>query len=423
MASIRIDTSRLTYPSFGIPGVTHSWVDGSSLPVLDLAPGTYNFQQASGYYADFTFRVNAAGTIEYDTRFDGFLDGAGTDTLTIVGLPVTWDGTALGHALLPMVVHASFLTNTRTHELRLVPASHYGVQPASGVVADFEFGLDADGKVVVASAYSGFASAHGSTLVLSGYPIEIDATALSHDLVMLLAPYLHVPNEEIATVRLLPARGYGFVSASGVVVSFGLNVDRTGTVVLDPAAAGFATASGRRLTLRGYRVRIDGRNLSHDLLPMLLGWNGGFLSRTRVHELTLMPAARYGFQPGSGIVADMWYGVGQDGTITVPASCRGFLRVDGDTLVVDGYPILVDARAADSDLLSIANLGVPALSPRFLFAVLVPADGYVLQTRNGVFSHGFGVEQNGDVSYDPSVDGRFVVSAIKRLEVRGATPF
>lgn len=423
MANIRIDTGALTYPRFQIPGVTPTWVDGSSRPVLDLAPGTYNFQQASGYYADFTFRVNAAGKVEYDTRFEGFLDGAGTDTLTVAGFPVTWDGTALAHALLPMVVGSSFLTHTRTHELRLVPASHYGVQPASGVVADFRFGIDLDGKVVVVSAYSGFASAHGSTLVLTGYPIEIDATALSHDLVMLLRPYLHVPNEEVTTVRVLPARAYGFVSASGVVVNFGLAVDGVGNVVLDPAHTGFASASGRRLTLRGYRVKIDGRNLSHDLLPMLLGWNGGFLSRTRVHELTLLPAGRYGFQPGSGIVADMWFEVRTDGTIGFPSSCRGFLRAEGDTLVVDGYPVLVDARAADSDLLSIVNLSLPALSPKFLFAVLVPADGYQLQTRNGVFAHGFGVEQNGDVSYDPSLEGRFVISTIKRLEVRGTTPF
>jgi protein involved in polysaccharide export with SLBB domain len=169
---------------------------------------------------------------------------------------------------------------------------------------------------------------------------------------------------------------------------------------------------------------VDGRGLSHDLLPVLLGYTRGFLPRTSVNQLTLIPAAGYGFQPGSGIVAEMSYTVGLDGTVSYPASCDGFLGGSGtSTLIVEGYPIFIDAIKADSDLLSLVNIGLAAQAPRFLFAVLVPANGYDPQTANGVFSSGFAVHQNGSITFPADATDRYVLSTVPRLEIEGATPF
>ena len=200
-------------------------------------------------------------------------------------------------------------------------------------------------------------------------------------------------------------------------------MDRTGRVVLDSGFTGFAAATANRLTITGYRIAIDGRALSHDLLPALVSLRDDFLPRGSVNTLTLIPAAGYVFQPGSGIVADFTLTVGVDGTTDFPADWDGFLSGRGTTgIVVGGYPVLLDAGRADSALLSIGNIGLPADSPRFLFAVLVPAPNYVPQTVNGVFGHGFSVHRDGTITVDPAATGTLLISTIPRVEIVGTTP-
>src|SRR5579871_922291 len=70
---ISIDATRLMYRYFVIPGVTSTWVDSRTVQTFNLAPGTYAFQVASGYYADFSFSVTATGTIDFSTTFNSFL--------------------------------------------------------------------------------------------------------------------------------------------------------------------------------------------------------------------------------------------------------------------------------------------------------------------------------------------------------------
>jgi hypothetical protein len=109
--------------------------------------------------------------------------------------------------------------------------------------------------------------------------------------------------------------------------------------------------------------------------------------------------------------------------VSFPASCNGFLGGSGtDTLIVGGYPVLVDATLADSNLPSIINAtGVVAEARRYLFAVLIPADGYAPQTAHGILSHSFGIQRDGSVTFDPSVAGHCVLTIIPRLEIHGPT--
>lgn len=515
MADIQIDTSQLTYPQFLIPGRTASFVDGSAnpRPTVVLPEGSYSFQQASGYFADFTFRVRADGKVDYDAGFDGFLGGRGTSMLAVKGFPVHVDFTALQHDLLPLIAGGQFLTHAHAQDIRLVPASHYGFQPGSGIVATFEFQVGADGHVSVPPAYSTFATASAGNLTITGHAVRIDGRALAHDLLPIsLTGYTggFLPHATINEIRIIPAAGYGFQPGAGVVADLAYTLNPDGTVHIDPSYSGFAATSGNVLTIAGRLVRIDGRSLSHDLLPIslagysggvlsrlsvneltlipavydfqpgagivatfifavgrdgnvvvdpkyagvasvsgnllrimgariridgrglshdllpisLLGYNAGFMPRSRINELTLIPAVGYSFQPGAGVVADMNYTVGIDGHVSFPANCAAFLSGAGtDTLVIDGYPVLVDARQADADLVSLANIGIAAEARHYLFAVLIPANGYVPQTAHGVFTHGFAVERNGSITFPATLAGRYVVTPIPRLEIHGATPF
>ena len=89
--------------------------------------------------------------------------------------------------------------------------------------------------------------------------------------------------------------GYAFVSASGVVADFRLTFNTDGSVAVDPRYAGFARAAGRTLTITGYRVSLDTGELTHDVVPLLVGWSGGLLS-PGLHEFTAIPASGYGLQ-------------------------------------------------------------------------------------------------------------------------------
>lgn len=276
--------------------------------------------------------------------------------------------------------------------------------------------------------YTGFAITNGHTITIRGYTVNIDARALSHDLLPIpLGNYNKgfLPRASVNQLTLIPAAGYRFQPGSGIGANMQYTVDLSGNVVLDVVYAGFASASGNTLTIRGYTITIDGRPLSHDLLPIPLGgYTAGFLSRVSTHRLTLIPASGYTFQPGSGIGADMVYTVGVDGMVSFPASCNGFLAGQGtSTLTVTGYPVLIDATAADSNLVSLVNVTVKVEASRYVFAVLVPCHGYGLQTTNGIFSHGFSVERDGSITFDPAVTGKLLMSTIPRLEIHGPTPF
>ena len=158
LASVHINTSSLSYPTFRLPQRPDlGWINGSSSPALHLAPGVYNFQQASGVFADFTFQVRDDGLITYDDRFEPFLDGKGTGTLSVLGLPVRLDPTALSAGIFLLTgAGAQLLAPDRAHDLRLAPA-WYGFVAGSGIVANFRFRGEVSGDVSPAGCLERYA--------------------------------------------------------------------------------------------------------------------------------------------------------------------------------------------------------------------------------------------------------------------------
>src|SRR5215211_7239807 len=128
MPDIEIDTSQLTFPLLTIPGTTTGVIDGSTLPrpriSLPVRAG-YRLQQGGAALADFEFEVKDDGTVDFDEAFDGFVTGRGEPRLTVRGLPVRLDATALDHALQPLLEGASPLPADRTHNLSLLPSPSY----------------------------------------------------------------------------------------------------------------------------------------------------------------------------------------------------------------------------------------------------------------------------------------------------------
>ena len=381
---------------------------------LTIIPASgYSFQPGSGIVADLRYGIGRDGNVILDPEFVAFASASG-NTLTIHGQRINIDGRALSHDLLPTGIagEGAFLPRATVNQLTIIPASGYPFQPGSGIVADLRYGIGRDGNVILDPEFGAFASASGNTLTIHGQRINIDGRALSHDLLPtgIAGEGAFLPRATVNQLTIIPASGYSFQPGSGIVADLRYGIGRDGNVILDPEFVAFASASGNTLTIHGQRINIDGRALSHDLLPTGIAGEGAFLPRATVNQLTIIPASGYSFQPGSGIIADLRYAVRADGSVDFPDSCEGFLGGKGTTtLVIRGYPIVLSASDADSDLVALANVGVQSQSPRSLSATLVPAKGYLPQTVNGVFRTGFNVERDGSITFDPAASGAYVV--------------
>jgi hypothetical protein len=244
-APIQIDARELFYRFFIIPGVMPNFVDSREVQTLQLAPGIYNFQIASGLFADFTFTVKPDGNVDYDIDCDSFLKGRGTSTLTILGLEVTIEALHLTGAdpARPDETGVLLANTPLTNEdwiahrtVHIVPGKGYSVQPGSGLVGDFTFDLKRDGTFdynpAFDSSQGGFLSGKGtSTLTFLGYPLTVDSTGVG-DLLFIFVNNFPPTLPGKADVVLLPCKGYPMeITAAQPVFSF--NVELNGTISFD----------------------------------------------------------------------------------------------------------------------------------------------------------------------------------------------
>ena len=233
---IKIDATQLVYRGFFIPGITDHFINSRIVQSLSLQPGTYNFQVGSGYFADFTFSVTTQGTVDFDARFDTFLTGRGSSTLTIVGFQVTLDARYLsGLGVLLVVPHEAedFITYKKC---QMVPASLYTVQQGSGESASFNFKLGLDGNFSYdQSQFGGFLAGNGtSTLEFLGYPILVDARA-ANGAGLTIQPIVGMPFTFTAVqfADLLPAPSFALQVNSGIVTKAVFSLDAQGKFSFD----------------------------------------------------------------------------------------------------------------------------------------------------------------------------------------------
>ena len=403
---ITLDTSSLSH---SLLPLLFGWA--AQLPPgiyqMTLLPAKgYQFMPAPSLFADFTLALEADGSLVVDPRFAGFAQANGS-TLTITGYRITLDTNSLSHSVLPFLSGWSEHLPPGTHQMTLLPAKGYQFMPAPSLFADFTLALEADGSLVVDPRFAGFAQANGSTLTITGYRITLDTDSLSHSVLPFLSGWSeHLP-PGTHQMTLLPAKGYQFMPAPSLFADFTLALEADGSLVVDPRFAGFAQANGSTLTITGYRITLDTNSLSHSVLPFLSGWSEHLPGGS--HELTLIPAAGYGFRLATGIVVDFQFELDVDGQVIFQPEFAGFANASANHLTIRGYPIILDATHADSDLLGIAGLEVRSQTPRELEAVMVPAKGYLPETANGIWTTGFSIEPDGRIAFDPAAAGSYVI--------------
>ncbi|MFD7770924.1 matrixin family metalloprotease [Streptomyces sp. NPDC059787] len=262
----------------------------------------------------------------------------------------------------------------------------YSFQVASRLPASFQFTVTPDGLIDYPVLNDGFLDGRGTTtLGVKGFTITLDGTSLSHALLPLnVAGVGTLSREQAHELTLPPAVGYGFQPTSRTVADFRFDVTTDGKVVIDPRYSGFAQASGRNLTIRGYTVSVDGRQLSHDLLMANMYGPSTVLHRDRVEAFTCIPAAGYGFQPTSRIEADFRFDVTTDGKVVIDPRYSGFAQASGRNLVINGYRVCLDTSELTESLSpSLLNYTGGPLLPGLSTLTVIPANGYTLSEQDG----------------------------------------
>jgi hypothetical protein len=294
----------------------------SSVRAMRLVPGHHQYLSGFGYI---DFMINSDGTIGFDPAMSSYVDGAGSTTLIIRGLPVTVDVTQLsntGYYLAHDI--ADQLDNTTAHAVRLLPGRHEFV---TGFATIF-YTVTPDGRFDYDPALGGFVSGAGTTtLVVRGLPVTVDVTQLSNSGYYLaqdiVAPF---DNTTAHTVRLMPGL-HEFVSG---YVTFFYTVTADGRFEYDSSMSSYLDGSGTTtLVVRGLPVTIDATRMAG---AFFLANDVGTQFDNTVHVVRLLPGQHFFFTTA----LSFFFTVQPDGTVDYDPGLTGVSGRGTSTLVVPG---------------------------------------------------------------------------------------
>jgi hypothetical protein len=228
-------------------GTLTDWFDSRVPQTFNLKAGDYRFYVDSGHFTDVLFSITTTGTIQFPASFNTFLSLRGTNTLVLNGFQVTLDARYLLGAgvLLAGVSQGEFANEDwiRHKTIRLLPAPNYLVAPGSGVQGGFSFKLDFNGKFDFNATQLPFLKGKGTnTLIFRGYPVLIDATAITNwDSLILLEVWYNASDvlgdsvpfayNKVLMGNLLPLRvgdAYMFQTHEGLYTPYHFTIDLKG---------------------------------------------------------------------------------------------------------------------------------------------------------------------------------------------------
>ena len=319
--------------------------------------------------------------------------------------------------------------NGQVPETLSLPAGNYLFQPGSGMVMACSFSVNAPGVVDYSATCDGFLSGRGTnTLVIRGFRINIDATALSETAIYMasLAGATELPSAIVQPMTLVATNAdeYAIQPGGGLVANFAFGIDTNGNITYGAAFDSFLSGRGTNtLTIHGFTINIDAHPLSATsfLLPGLFGLESTLQASSVVQTYRVMPASSYGFQTGGGEITNMVWGVDLNGLVTYSASSAPYLAGAGTkTLHVNGYPVFIDATAfGPSGLFEfIPIIGVGALSTATVQSLtLLPTPGFEYLGVIPPMTFIVVLQDSGTWTYDPSLDSCVAGRGTNRLIV------
>ena len=235
------------------------------------------------------------------------------------------------------------------------------------------------------------------------FPITIDATALSNSAYLIIGPPTGfnvfpgnspsavgwTENSQAYTVDMVEG-DFLFQIGSGEVSTFHFQVSSTGTITYAPEYAPFLSGEGTsELRVLGYKVQIDARYITAEVV-----WSSNLsFAPTPISLSTynLIPSPEYGLSdPNESYDMDWGFGLDGNGKFVYKPEFDyangGFLQGQGtSTLVLLGYPLLIDARSADVSGVRVSpGTGVPFAASSVAYVNMLPEILYALEFEAGV---------------------------------------
>jgi hypothetical protein len=253
--AVSINAQALTQPVLVIYG-RPQLMDTTEVQEVALTPGAYTFQLYSAWFSDVSFTVTSDGTVEYDPGLRGVLEGEGTNALVVKGREITVDATALSlTSIAPVLFSYPEISTQAPFKLTLLPA-HAGYSFILGSVmwSNFYFDLDVAGQLHISDLYSGFASANGSNLTLTGSRVTVTlAPGLSEaGIISVLGNAISFSPLRATILRLLPVSpGQGYLVQTGGDAFSLFNLDLAGHFLIEAdSQASLAGAGTSALYIR-----------------------------------------------------------------------------------------------------------------------------------------------------------------------------
>jgi hypothetical protein len=396
---IVIDATALTAPTLSIQGVVESFPSDEPQLLL-LSPGTYRIRHHTAVapgivFVDFT--VTASGTVDYSSVLDAVLSGRGTTSLTVLGLAITLDASALTSP----AFHIGGLIDTdvptaAVYALRVLPGP-YRFQTLNAAL--YFFTVTPTGTVDYAVEDDDISSGRGTAnLAIFGHEIQLNATALSHPAFHIGGiNLLDIPTTQVYTFRLLPGF-HRFQSQNAAFFFFTV----TGDGKVEYAVEDDVLASGRgtaNLTIFGREIQVDASPLSSPNFHL----NGVtvVVPSDPLYTFRVLPGPyRFHTNTGTGIgIAYFDFTVTLDGNIDYTDAVD--LMADGRNsprLTVRGVQISIDATALTESTFQLSEIGTFPTSV-IQSMMLLPGTYRIL----GSNPFDFQINPDGSVSFDASL--------------------
>jgi hypothetical protein len=400
---VTVNTTDLDYYNTTISGIP--WRTSPPVRVYKLLPGK-QLVVAPLVGVNVAFTVTDSGQVSYDAGVASMLSGAGSATLSVHGLPITFDITDLGYANTTIngIAYQQPLQPVRVR--KVLPGKH-SVLTTAGITVPFT--VTDTGRVSYDASWQGILTGDGSTtLAVHGFPITLDTTDLDYVDVEILggAGGTYQP---VRTRKLLPGTHAMVVAYLGNAIPF--TVTRTGQLAYAADLEGLITgAGGTTLTAHGLRVSLDANDLSYDNVTVS---STGWPQRQPIGTRRLLPGPhRVYTSTGSSLP----FRVTRTGTVEYDDTTGLLTGAGSTTLALHGLPVTVDVSSLGYTNTTVGNTGWPAAQPVRTYRLW--PDLHLVLTSSG-HRIPFTVTDNGKVAYDASRAGMFTGSGTTTLVVHG----
>ncbi|MEV4319480.1 RNA polymerase sigma factor [Actinocrispum sp. NPDC049592] len=327
-----LDNSGVDYSNSSVSGV--GWKAPQPKHTFKLLPGQH--QVVTTGSPGVPFAITPDGHVDYAAEQDRVLDGQGTSTLTLRGLPVTLNTTDLddGNTTIGGI---NFKAPGTSRVFQLLPGAH---QFLSYTNIQLPFVVSPEGTVGYRADLQGTLTGSGTrTLAVHGVAVTLNTAGID---------YLNTTIGGIGWQARQPSRTYKILAGPHEIVTynnlrFQFTVGKQGEVGYKPELGSILSGSGTStLTVRGFTITLDTNDIDYGNTTVgAVDWK----APRKLQEFKLLPGAHEIVTNNS---IKLPFTVSPDGHVEYKPELRGTFTGGGTTaLAIHGLTLTFNTTEVD----------------------------------------------------------------------------